>query len=187
MDTYEGSIYDPDTLHKYMYANGNPVTYSDPSGNSPIGEFIASTAYTIMNHAYEINLLGVLSSVTNGMVTGLLGGSDMDITKTYIDGYLFGVAVGVGAVLLAAVVTDALLLAKFYVITATAGSALSLGATIYAIMTNNKKAAIVYGILMVFSLVDVALAYNYYYEIWLIGEKGVAAYSTADFSAVGGM
>ncbi|MDE6625518.1 MAG: hypothetical protein K2K56_03990 [Lachnospiraceae bacterium] len=33
MDTYEGSIYDPDTLHKYMYANGNPVMYSDPSGN----------------------------------------------------------------------------------------------------------------------------------------------------------
>ncbi len=33
MDTYEGSIYDPDTLHKYLYANGNPVTYSDPSGN----------------------------------------------------------------------------------------------------------------------------------------------------------
>ena len=26
MDTYEGSIYDPDTLHKYLYANGNPVT-----------------------------------------------------------------------------------------------------------------------------------------------------------------
>ena len=24
MDTYEGSIYDPDTLHKYLYANGNP-------------------------------------------------------------------------------------------------------------------------------------------------------------------
>ena len=33
MDTNEGSIYDPDTLHKYLYANGNPVTYSDPSGN----------------------------------------------------------------------------------------------------------------------------------------------------------
>ncbi len=27
MDTYERSIYDPDTLHKYLYANGNPVTY----------------------------------------------------------------------------------------------------------------------------------------------------------------
>ena len=27
MDTYEGSIYDLDTLHKYLYANRNPVTY----------------------------------------------------------------------------------------------------------------------------------------------------------------
>ena len=33
MDTYEGSIYDPDSLHKYLYANGNPVKYNDPSGN----------------------------------------------------------------------------------------------------------------------------------------------------------
>lgn len=33
MDTYEGSIYDPDSLHKYLYANGNPVKYSDPRGN----------------------------------------------------------------------------------------------------------------------------------------------------------
>lgn len=46
MDTYEGSIYDPDTLHKYMYANGNPVTYSDPSGNSglSIGETLIASA-----------------------------------------------------------------------------------------------------------------------------------------------
>ena len=32
MDTYQGSNYDPITLHKYLYANANPVTYCDPSG-----------------------------------------------------------------------------------------------------------------------------------------------------------
>ncbi|MDE6759824.1 MAG: hypothetical protein K2J90_03985 [Lachnospiraceae bacterium] len=92
-----------------------------------------------MNHAYEINLLGVLSGITNAAVTGLLGGSDMDITKAFIGGYLFGVAAGIGAVLLTAAVTNALLLARFYVITATAGAAMSVGAAIYAIMTNNKN------------------------------------------------
>ena len=32
MDNYEGSIYDPVSLHKYLYANANPVMYTDPSG-----------------------------------------------------------------------------------------------------------------------------------------------------------
>ena len=34
MDSYQGSIYDPVTLHKYLYANANPVMYTDPSGYS---------------------------------------------------------------------------------------------------------------------------------------------------------
>jgi RHS repeat-associated protein len=32
MDSYQGSAYDPVSLHKYLYANANPVMYSDPSG-----------------------------------------------------------------------------------------------------------------------------------------------------------
>ncbi len=32
-DSYAGNISDPDTLHKYLYANGNPIKYVDPSGN----------------------------------------------------------------------------------------------------------------------------------------------------------
>ena len=35
-DTYQGDINDPVSLHKYLYANANPVTYSDPSGNNAI-------------------------------------------------------------------------------------------------------------------------------------------------------
>ena len=36
-DSYAGSISDPVSLHKYLYANSNPVTYSDPSGYSVEG------------------------------------------------------------------------------------------------------------------------------------------------------
>ena len=32
MDKYQGTINDPISLHKYLYANSNPVMYNDPTG-----------------------------------------------------------------------------------------------------------------------------------------------------------
>ncbi len=40
MDTYAGRISDPMSLHKYMFANSNPVKYCDPSGHSPKEEVV---------------------------------------------------------------------------------------------------------------------------------------------------
>ena len=39
MDTYQGALYEPVTLHKYLYANANPVKYSDPSGMFSLASF----------------------------------------------------------------------------------------------------------------------------------------------------
>jgi len=36
-DTYMGNNHDPVSLHKYLYANADPVTYTDPTGNFSIG------------------------------------------------------------------------------------------------------------------------------------------------------
>ena len=33
LDPFAGNLADPQSLHKYLYAHGNPVAFSDPSGN----------------------------------------------------------------------------------------------------------------------------------------------------------
>ena len=57
MDTYAGSLSDPVSLHKYLFANSNPVMYSDPSGHYSlaeecavmgcIGAIVGALSYTI--------------------------------------------------------------------------------------------------------------------------------------------
>jgi RHS repeat-associated protein len=59
MDTYEGRISSPQTLHKYLYANANPVHLTDPSGLFTLAE----TSFTISSKdvalVIGINVYGV--------------------------------------------------------------------------------------------------------------------------------
>ena len=51
MDTWMGRSGDPITLNKYLYANADPVTYVDPTGNFGLASIGAS-----------LNVRGVLST-----------------------------------------------------------------------------------------------------------------------------
>ena len=55
MDTWMGVNSDPVTLHKYLYANVDPVNFTDPTGNFGLGSFSAAS---------RVN--GILSAVSIG-------------------------------------------------------------------------------------------------------------------------
>ena len=56
MDTYAGSLSDPMSLHKYLFANSNPVMYSDPSGN-----------YTLTEQETAIAIQAIIGEATSGI------------------------------------------------------------------------------------------------------------------------
>ena len=55
MDTYQGSIFDPVSLHKYLYANANPVMNVDPSGYNTLPDLEAGEAgNSILEKAFSV-------------------------------------------------------------------------------------------------------------------------------------
>ena len=79
MDSYQGSMEDPVSLHKYLYANANPVMYTDPSGYladmSLANTVAAVTVSAILATAVVFHdqvMLNIFSSVRRNMVDATL-------------------------------------------------------------------------------------------------------------------
>ena len=86
MDTYGGSLTDPMSLHKYLFANSNPVRYSDPSGHFSLVEFELSEAID------EI----LMSSISFGMANIGMVQDNQNLSETEkLAGYF--AALGLGA------------------------------------------------------------------------------------------
>ena len=120
MDTYGGSLSDPMSLHKYMFANANPVKYSDPSGHmSSLAEKVVvvgimATLGAEMNGILYVFKLddnhthltkddfssglfdAMVAGVMSGIVTGLIAIVAIAILGTAIASIVLG---GVGLVI----------------------------------------------------------------------------------------
>ena len=110
----------------YLYAKGNPVKYSDPSGNffSTVGTLVATTISTVYNNFDTLNAMGIISGLTNSAITAFLGGSDMEITKAFVTGYLTGF--GLGAVMYVAAAYEIMTIAQMCMIMAAANTTMSI-------------------------------------------------------------
>ena len=70
MDTYQGSNADPISLHKYLYANSNPVTYTDPSGFYA-DNMAAAAGMAILDQTVQLNAIGIFNSIMAGLAITL--------------------------------------------------------------------------------------------------------------------
>ena len=73
MDSYMGQSNNPITLHKYLYANANPVMYTDPSGYMSLGGMSIGMSY--MNMASIVSYAGQIANIY----------SKIDIILTYVE------------------------------------------------------------------------------------------------------
>jgi len=80
MDTYAGILSDPMSLHKYLFANSNPVMYSDPSGHETTllecVEVCAIIGMLAGESLYLINCFVNDEKVTSGgvLLSAVIGG-----------------------------------------------------------------------------------------------------------------
>jgi RHS repeat-associated protein len=70
MDSYEGSSIDPVSLHKYLYANADPVNSTDPSGNSPLANL--NLGLLIRATLGTMNAIGLYVNAKRSIEYGIL-------------------------------------------------------------------------------------------------------------------
>ena len=96
MDSYQGNIYEPASLHKYMYANTNPVMNTDTSGYCSMPELcVGMTALEVLKASIKFITINTL---VGGFVGGILGGIDAALggagTKEIWKEALMGLGIG---------------------------------------------------------------------------------------------
>jgi RHS repeat-associated protein len=96
-DTYEGDRNNPVSLHKYLYANANPVTYIDPTGLFSTTEVYAATSianilnninYGFSQKAFGIIVNGDDPTINSDTIVGEITEAAFGLIATVTIGHL---------------------------------------------------------------------------------------------------
>nr|MCR5527927.1 hypothetical protein [Saccharofermentans sp.] len=170
MDTYAGKLSDPMSLHKYMFANSNPVKYCDPSGHfsmvdmcvgMAIFSVLCGTTYYILGEYFHVEKNeyyygGLLAAFIVGAIIGALAGAFLI--------YMYGM------------VCFSLLLRTLCYIALLVGIPLCMGIGYMARVTGNEDIAILYESLGFYIVISLLLDFLPYVTIYLKRNKRGAIY-----------
>ncbi len=172
MDTWQGDLYEPVTLHKYLYANANPVKYKDPSGMFSLPECNIASAIGAELYQNQNVILGMslLNGIGKSVMTRLCGGDAGDMTEAFLEGMIEGAAMGMLFCAAAAVVATSML--TVMMAHTAASSVVSIVLAIYSVSEGDYLNALVYGAVAVAGIIGVCRWWKVSYNISVTGEKG---------------
>ena len=86
MDRFGGMTEEPLSLHKYLYANANPINYHNPSGYVPT---------SLSEAAVELSIVSVLSGITNSVYrASMMGETSWDeVSSNLYEGAVNGAGI----------------------------------------------------------------------------------------------
>ena len=100
MDEFAGNSQDPYSLHKYLYANANPIMYRDPSGYmadlTAVGQKVASAMEGMLSRI-SVAVLNISPKqvVVRGLYGGIKGGIHAMMSgESILDGFVRGAISG---------------------------------------------------------------------------------------------
>ena len=177
MDSYQGDLYEPVTLHKYLYANANPVKYSDPSGMFSLAESAAVNAISevLYENRYTIMGMAILNGIGNGAMTALSGGTLSDVAKSTLEGIAKGATLGIFYCAIAAITVTSL--AAVFSAVMAADAIVSIVIAVRSVMDGDYLNALICASYAVVGIIGVCKWYKVTYRVDCTGPKGTVSFT----------